>query len=129
MDTDRLLQDFAARVRADPEPRPVIVQQPEPGGQIIFPNRYPPVPSLMLTPDLPKASGIYFLWLGNGIDYVGQARRLRDRLRLGAHHVLTAAHRVSFLTFPRKELNWAECYYIGLTRPPKNFGQRAADPR
>jgi excinuclease UvrABC nuclease subunit len=60
------------------------------------------------------------------VAYVGQAKRLCDRLRLGNHHVLTENHRISFVFVDPCELNWAECYYIGITKPPLNFGKRAS---
>jgi len=94
-------------------------------------EQYPPIPSPQINPDgqgsgLPRASGIYFLWDENEIVYVGQARRLCDRLRLGGHHVMTKNHRISFVFAKPHELNWAECYYIGITKPRLNFGKRAA---
>lgn len=93
-------------------------------------EQYPPIPSPQINPDgqgagLPRTSGIYFLWDENEIVYVGQARRLCDRLRLGGHHVMTKNHRISFVFTKPHELNWAECYYIGIAKPRLNFGKRA----
>lgn len=75
--------------------------------------------------NLPSESGIYFLWLDGVVDYVGRSIRLRDRLKLGGHHVLEQRHRISYLLMPRRELTWAECYYIGITKPQQNFGKLA----
>lgn len=91
---------------------------------------YADVPAPTITPHkegqgLPAESGIYFLWLDGIVDYVGRATRLCDRLRLGMHHVLTPAHRIGYLLLERRELTWAECYYIGVTRAPQNFGRHA----
>lgn len=100
---------------------------------------YKPVPLPSIEPHpqgagLPAEPGIYFLWLDQVIDYVGRGIRLCDRLKLGrrdernksghsgGHHILTARHRISYLIFPKRELTWAESYYIGLTRAVQNFG-------
>jgi hypothetical protein len=94
-------------------------------------EQYPPIPLPQINPDgqgagLPRASGIYFLWDENEIVYVGQARKLCDRLRLGSHHVMTEHHRISFVFTKTHELNWAEGYYVGISKPRLNFGKRAA---
>ena len=96
-------------------------------------HSYPAIPSPMLNPNkegdgLPETSGVYFLWsegtIDGAIDYVGKSVRLNERLRLGGHHVMRAHHYISFLLFDSKILNWAECYYIGIVKPPLNFGGR-----
>lgn len=94
-------------------------------------QEYPAIPLPQITPDkqgagLPHAPGIYFLWDGDKIVYVGQARRLCERLRLGSHHVLAKNHRISFVFVKPHELNWTECYYIGVAKPRLNFGRKAA---
>ena len=92
---------------------------------------YPNVPLPLVVPTkegfgLPSAPGIYFLWSGTVVEYVGQSVKLCERVRLGSHHVLRDDHMVSFLFFEKHELTWAECYYIGAVRPQLNFGSRAA---
>ena len=91
---------------------------------------YESVPAPTITPHkegqgLPEESGVYFLWDGGIVDYVGRANRLCARLKLGSHHVLKDGHRISYILMPRRELTWAECYYIGITRPKQNFGRHA----
>ena len=98
------------------------------------PHGYPGVPIPTDSPQecvdaLPSSAGIYFLWNGKTIEYVGQAKRLCDRVKLGSHHVLTEEHMVSFICVKLHELTWAECYYIGITRPMLNFGKMAAHNR
>lgn len=78
---------------------------------------------------IPAHPGIYFLWSGDTVMYVGQSINLASRLRLGNHHVLDSSHRISFLLFPLRELTWAENYYIGALRSPLNYGRASAHVR
>jgi hypothetical protein len=92
---------------------------------------YPDIPAPTIAPTrqaygLPDSPGIYFLWKGDAIEYVGKSICLSRRLILGNHHVLNADHLISFLFMDSKELNWAECFYIGLVRPKLNFGQNTS---
>jgi len=87
---------------------------------------FPAIPAPSTTPSrhpasLPAASGVYFLWNGTAVEYVGKARRLCERVRLGSHHVLRGDHQISYLLFDYADVDWAECYYIGVARPPLNF--------
>lgn len=95
---------------------------------------YPEIPAPTVTPEkdvrqLPNAPGIYFLWKNGVIEYIGQASRLSSRVKLGAHHVLDADHRISYVLVEAQLLSWAECYYIGIARPYRNFGAMAAHAR
>jgi hypothetical protein len=92
---------------------------------------YPEVPAPMLAPtrdglSLPDAPGIYFLWNGSTIEYVGKSIRLCNRVRLGSHHVLMGTHKISFVFVDAKQLTWAECYYIGTLQPQLNYGAMAS---
>jgi len=92
---------------------------------------YPSAPPPISVPTkygsgMPFAPGVYFLWLGNSIEYVGKSVNLYKRLRLGSHHVLCARHRISFIIFRVEDLNWAEYFYIGAIRPTLNFGGSGA---
>jgi len=65
-------------------------------------NLYPDVPLPTFKPNkegysLPAASGVYFLWSRDEIEYVGQAKKLCQRLRLGNHHILRPDHLISFV--------------------------------
>ena len=89
-------------------------------------SRYPEVPGPMWQvasggSPLPKAPGVYFLWVKGEITYVGQSRNLKSRINFGHGHTGKGAS-VSWLEMPRSELNFAEAFYIGLLRPPGNFG-------
>lgn len=88
-----------------------------------------PLPAFTAHPDghgLPDLPGIYFLWAGDVIEYVGKSVSLCNRLRLGGHHVMKKDHRISFIFVDQEELTWAECYYIGAVRPQLNFGVLAS---
>ncbi len=94
-------------------------------------NGWPIVPRPIIAPSatgeqLPYVSGIYFLWNNDCIEYVGQAKYLCNRLKLKSHHVLKESHMISFVVVNRKELTWAECYYIGICKPKLNFGRMAS---
>lgn len=85
------------------------------------------IPATEFGDGLPEASGIYFLWDQGRVHYVGQAIRLNQRVRLkGSHHILKPYMTISYLPFDTRDLNWAECWYIGTLRPLGNFGKRSA---
>lgn len=92
---------------------------------------YPQIPKPTDTPtatggNLPRASGIYFLWKNDCIEYVGQAKQLCERVRLGNHHILRDDHMISFVLIEHRLLTWSECYYIGICKPELNFGRSAS---
>jgi hypothetical protein len=93
----------------------------------VFP--LPPPPSIEVSfskeMPLPSSSGVYFLWLDGCIDYVGQSVSLIARLR-PSHGVLREEHMISYLRFSTADLDFAESYYIGVLRPPRNFAKRQA---
>jgi excinuclease UvrABC nuclease subunit len=72
---------------------------------------------------IPAAPGVYFLWVGCIVVYVGQSINLRQRLT-SRHHGFSHGCRASFLEFPCDELNFAEAFYIGIMRPVRNFGKK-----
>ncbi len=95
-----------------------------------FGRLYPDAPPPTVTPTkegigIPEAPGIYFLWDGGIVEYVGQSTRLNRRLRLGSHHVLREDHLISFLFFDAIDLTWAENFYIGALRARLNYGALA----
>lgn len=92
---------------------------------------YPNIPNMLLTPldngfNLPASSGIYFIWDGDKIVYIGKSINLAKRLKIGHHHILEKNHKISFLLFDKEFLTWAECFYIGIAKPYKNFGSMAS---
>ena len=96
-------------------------------------SRYPAPPAGTIAASLdghglPTASGVYFLWRGGSIVYVGQAVVLSNRVRLRNHQKLTCGDLISYLLFPEAELNFAEYFYIGLFRPARNFGSTRDAP-
>lgn len=91
---------------------------------------YPDVPPPRIKPSktgkgLPQAPGIYFVWQDDLVEYVGQSVVLCNRAKLG-HERIRPGHRLSFVPIDRRDLDWAECWYIGKLRPILNFGSRAA---
>jgi excinuclease UvrABC nuclease subunit len=97
-------------------------------------NDYPEIPiakevASATGENLPYASGIYFLWSGQRIEYVGQAKYLCNRVILGRHHVLKESHMISYVLISRTYLTWAENYYIGIIRPQLNYGLNASHNR
>jgi hypothetical protein len=77
------------------------------------------VPSAMGA-GLPSASGVYFLWSGGQVRYVGQSIRISGRVRLG-HSALHLGDLISWLEFPAENLKFAEAFYIGILKPERNF--------
>jgi hypothetical protein len=76
--------------------------------------------TLTSTP-LPEKSGIYFLWDGPLIAYVGRSTRLSMRLTVG-HQQLCTSDKISYLCIDKKELFYHEAFYIGVCRPWRNGG-------
>lgn len=73
--------------------------------------------------NMPNAAGIYFLWEKSTVVYVGQSINLSGRVRLNhdkAQFIKNAE--VTFIEIPREDLNFAECFYIGVLKPRLNFG-------
>jgi hypothetical protein len=100
-----------------------------------MPNRriYPAIPTRIIELDrqsskpstaLPDEPGIYFIWKDGKIAYIGQSISLKNRLVCTLHHILREGYNeVSFLPMREKwRLRFAECYYIGICMPPRNFG-------
>ena len=85
----------------------------------------PAVPVTKYGDGLPRESGIYFVWSRASIVYVGQSIRLRDRCKIG-HENIAEGEMLSWLLIDRKELDFAESYFIGVHMPPRNFGRSAA---
>lgn len=96
-------------------------------------ERYPDAPAGSIRPSdtgagLPEAPGIYFLWAGELVEYVGQSIKLCNRVKVG-HHQLRKDHLISYVELDARELTWAECWYIGALRPKLNFGRHASHQR
>jgi hypothetical protein len=90
-------------------------------------NSYPVVPVSIVDATkrgegVPDHSGIYFVWNGARVVYVGQSVRLSRRCLLGGHHALMPGDRISWVAIEPAHLNFAECFYIGLLKPERNFG-------
>jgi hypothetical protein len=64
-----------------------------------------------------KAPVVYFAWNNGRVAYVGQS--IAPASRFCFHRPIAVA--VSWLGFPEEELNFAECFYIWLCRPPLNW--------
>lgn len=99
-----------------------------------FEVEYPPVPTPTIKPtiegtDIPEESGIYFIWSGQKLKYVGQSINLSRRLRLENHHKLEESDLISFVLIPKHLLLYAECFYIGAMKPTSNGGTPNRGPR
>lgn len=91
---------------------------------VFDPMQYPPPPPPLLTPTkkgdcLPDAPGIYFVWEGAAIVYVGQSKRLRGRVTL-RHPNIRAGDVISYMEFPDQNLDRIEAFYIGIIYPKRN---------
>ncbi len=71
----------------------------------------------------PAQPGIYFIWYGGVVVYVGQSINLHNRIfkYRGAHTKLLEGDELSWLQFPLGMLDYAECFYIGTLWPTRNF--------
>lgn len=88
---------------------------------------YPPVPTEKYPitkhgESLPGSPGVYFIWgcSSQKVEYVGKSRKLSDRVNT-KHFAAEAKDTVSWLSFPVADLVFAEAYYIGVLKPPRNF--------
>jgi|SaaInlV_130m_DNA_3_1039695.scaffolds.fasta_scaffold20597_2 hypothetical protein len=97
---------------------------------IVYQNNYEDVPTPFCPvpwrtgDEIPLESGIYFLWRDSKIAYVGQSIKLGQRVTM-SHDRTRDGDWVSWVFVPIEELDFAECFYIGTTMPPDNFGSRA----
>ena len=92
------------------------------------PLDYPDIPAQIteattrpLNTAMPEESGIYFVWSEGRVVYVGQSVNLRNRTVV-SHDCIEKGDYLSFVLIDRDELNFAECFYISLARPERNFG-------
>lgn len=69
----------------------------------------------------PDAIGIYFVWRRPVCVYVGQATSLRSRCS-NSHPNIKKGDVIAFLEIDKLSLYYAECHYIGLLKPMRNFG-------
>lgn len=74
---------------------------------------------------IPDFSGIYFVWAGGKVVYVGQSVKLSGRCNLRHHGRIFPGEMLSWVPEPSARLNFAECFYIGILRPERNFGLHA----
>jgi hypothetical protein len=83
-----------------------------------------PAPETSDVSALPANSGVYFVWCGGTIVYVGQSVNLNTRACWRSHHNINRGDEISYLELKREVLTWTESYFIGITRPGRNFGGR-----
>lgn len=90
--------------------------------------KYPniPTPSIFARCDIeekiPKESGVYFIWHGNDIVYVGQSVNLYNRLSSN-HGNIKDDDMISFIRIDEHLLDFTEAFYIGICFPERNFGK------
>ncbi len=88
---------------------------------------YPEVPPPMIDAGwdgsgLPEKSGIYFVWDGDSVVYVGQSTNLNSRVRAKNHAWVYLGDKISWLEIPSDDLFFHETYFIGLCRGRRNSG-------
>lgn len=96
-----------------------------------LPSEYPDPPPGIIRPTtmgigVPSTSGIYFVWENGDVVYIGQSINMSDRVRL-KHDSILANDLLSFVPMGKDELDWAECYYIGILKPKRNFQNNPQD--
>jgi hypothetical protein len=67
-----------------------------------------------------KVCGIYFLWLGDKIVYVGQSHQIRLRVLQHVDEAVKVFDGLSFISCPSNELNRRERYFIEALIPRYN---------
>jgi hypothetical protein len=90
-------------------------------------NGFSPVPPPLLDADqiikngtaVPNKSGIYFIWQGPLVAYVGQSNNLARRLL--NHERLRRNDKISYRCIDSSELFYHEAFYIGICRPSRNW--------
>lgn len=90
-------------------------------------HHYRPVPEPMaeagkVCDAVPMVSGIYFVWSEGRDVYVGQSTNLFQRCNSVGHHAIRSGDMISWLEKPVACLNFVESFYIGITKPERNFG-------
>lgn len=82
----------------------------------------PPKPILPASDciSLPDRPGIYFVWSGDRVVYVGQSIKLSSRCHLKRHDKIKDEDWISWLEMPAADLYFAECFYIGILQPERN---------
>lgn len=98
----------------------------------IYRDYYPAVPPPMFDAELldlesnplPDVSGIYFVWRQGVVVYVGKSVNIRKRVTM-KHENILEGDQISWVAFDTRKLNFAECYFIGICRPMRNFGSFA----
>ena len=85
----------------------------------------PMVEASDLAEGVPDFSGIYFVWAGGKVVYVGQSVKLSGRCAIRYHTQILPGEMLSWVPEPLPRLNYAESFYIGILRPERNFGRRA----
>jgi hypothetical protein len=73
---------------------------------------------LCATENMVGVSGIYFIWRGGKVVYVGRSQCVASRLK--KHHVADAADHVSVVSMPNSETHLAELVYIAAYKPKLN---------
>jgi hypothetical protein len=107
--------------RANKHTRPDLIE-------VIQRNGFVPVPPPLLRADeimingtaVPNKPGIYFIWEGPLVAYVGQSNNLAQRLLKHPH--LQPDDKISYLCVDSSELFYHEAFYIGICRPLRNGG-------
>jgi hypothetical protein len=94
---------------------------------IVFTEEFPALPpAAVLMPakgavvGLPRKPGVYFIWSGDRLLYVGQSHHLYNRVRRDRHIWLKAGMGVSWVEVRPHDLIQAEAFYISTGQPARN---------
>lgn len=90
-------------------------------------SSYPQVPGPFIPATrggfgLPEDSGIYFVWSDNVCVYVGKSISICKRATV-CHTSILDSDWLSWVLIPKNTLDFAECFYIGVCKPSRNFGR------
>lgn len=104
--------------------RPKFVKRATAEAAAVCEDKIPDPPTTTVTLEVARVafkgvSGVYFLWLGDSIDYVGRANCIGSRLS-PSHHRAVDEHYVSIVKMPAWRTWLVEPYYIWKFCPPLN---------
>jgi len=92
--------------------------------QVSYAEDYPcpPNPALFTKKFAPEKSGVYFVWHGQLVVYVGESENMRQRT-IG-HEKIQQGEMVTWIEYPAAERFYAENFYIGILKPIRNLPKR-----
>jgi hypothetical protein len=83
------------------------------------------VPATRRGEGLPERPGVYFVWCGPEVVYIGQTICLMKRVRIRRNQPINPGETLSWIACPRCDLDFIEHLCIGLFRPSRNGRSRS----